>query len=99
MGEATALVLLLGSGFNCGLERRSDDVRAVELVQFLGYGHERVGRAQASLHAQIVLDGFHSARAVVELVIFLFECLHMPAHSPEAAVTVIFTRRSAWIGL
>ena len=44
MGEATALVLL-GSGFNWGLERRSDDLRAVELVQFLGYGHERVGRA------------------------------------------------------
>ena len=44
MGEATALVLL-GSGCNWGLERRSDDVRAGELVQFLGYGHERVGRA------------------------------------------------------
>ena len=31
MGEATAL-LLLGSGFDWGLERRSDDVLAVELA-------------------------------------------------------------------
>ena len=31
MGEATALVLL-GSGFDWGLERRSDDVLAVELA-------------------------------------------------------------------
>ena len=31
MGEATTL-LLLGSGFDRGLERRSDDVLAVELT-------------------------------------------------------------------
>ena len=43
MGEATAL--FPRQWLQWGLERRSDDVRAVELVQFLGYGHERVGRA------------------------------------------------------